>query len=184
MSRRGPLSEEEQALWSAFVRSIKPLRPGKATPKPPSGKRESPNPPRSPARHEAPSQPPPQPRPPVKSPPLEPLERRLKQRVARGSETIEARIDLHGMTQLQAHEALLAFLRRAQANGKKIALVVTGKGARRAAHDDVGERGVLRRQVPLWLALPEFRSFVVGFDAAHVSHGGEGALYVRLRRLR
>jgi DNA-nicking Smr family endonuclease len=104
--------------------------------------------------------------------------------VARGSESIEARIDLHGMTQRQAHEALLAFLRRAQANGKKIALVVTGKGARRAAHDDVAERGVLRRQVPLWLALPEFRSFVVGFDAAHVSHGGEGALYVRVRRLR
>jgi DNA-nicking Smr family endonuclease len=184
MSRRGPLSEEEQALWSAFVRSITPLRPGKATPKPPPGKREALNQPRPPARHEAPPQPPPQRPPPVKSPPLAPLERRLKQRVARGSESIEARIDLHGMTQRQAHEALLAFLRRAQANGKKIALVVTGKGARRAAHDDVAERGVLRRQVPLWLALPEFRSFVVGFDAAHVSHGGEGALYVRVRRLR
>jgi DNA-nicking Smr family endonuclease len=184
MSRRGPLSEEEQALWSAFVRSITPLRPGKATPKPSPGKREALNQPRPPARHEAPPQPPPQRPPPVKSPPLAPLERRLKQRVARGSESIEARIDLHGMTQRQAHEALLAFLRRAQANGKKIALVVTGKGARRAAHDDVAERGVLRRQVPLWLALPEFRSFVVGFDAAHVSHGGEGALYVRVRRLR
>jgi DNA-nicking Smr family endonuclease len=182
MSRRGPLSEEEQALWSAFVRSITPLRPGRATPKtlPAPGKRETPNQPRPPARQQSPPQPPP----PVKSPPLAPLERRLKQRVARGHETVEARIDLHGMTQQQAHEALLGFLRRAQANGQKIALVVTGKGARRAAHDDLSERGVLRRQVPLWLALPEFRSLVVGFDAAHVSHGGEGALYVRVRRLR
>jgi DNA-nicking Smr family endonuclease len=182
MSRRGPLSEEEQALWSAFVRSITPLRPGRATPKtlPAPGKRETPNQPRPPARQQSPPQPPP----PVKSPPLAPLERRLKQRVARGHETVEARIDLHGMTQRQAHEALLGFLRRAQANGQKIALVVTGKGARRAAHDDLSERGVLRRQVPLWLALPEFRSLVVGFDAAHVSHGGEGALYVRVRRLR
>jgi DNA-nicking Smr family endonuclease len=180
MSRRGPLSEEEEALWGAFARSIKPLRPGKATPKTLPGKRETSNPPRPPARHEARPQPPP----PVKSPPLAPLERRLKQRVAHGRETIEARIDLHGMTQRQAHEALFAFLRRAQADGQKIALIVTGKGTRQAARDDFGERGVLRRQVPLWLALPAFRSFVVGFDVAHVSHGGEGALYVRLRRLR
>jgi DNA-nicking Smr family endonuclease len=184
MSRRGPLSEEEEALWTAFARSIKPLRPGKATPKPPPAKREVSNQPRRPARHEALPQPPPQPPQPVKSPPLAPLERRLKQRVARGRETIEARIDLHGMTQRQAHEALFAFLRRAQADGNKIALIVTGKGTRDTARDDFGQRGVLRRQVPLWLALPEFRSFVVGFDAAHVGHGGEGALYVRLRRLR
>jgi DNA-nicking Smr family endonuclease len=52
------------------------------------------------------------------------------------------------------------------------------------ARDTSSERGVLRRQVPLWLALPEFRRFIVGFDEAHVSHGGQGALYVRLRRAR
>jgi DNA-nicking Smr family endonuclease len=180
MSRRGSLSDEEEALWGAFARSIKPLRkqlqPGKAPPKPLTGKREISKPPHPPARHEPP--------PPAKSPPLAPLERRLKQRVARGRDAIEARIDLHGMTQRQAHEALLLFLRRAQAGGKKIALVVTGKGSGKMARDGSSERGVLRRQVPLWLALPEFRSFVVGFDEAHVSHGGEGALYVRLRRPR
>ena len=126
--------------------------------------------------------------PPPKSPPLAPLDRRLKQRVARGREPIEARLDLHGMTQKQAHGALLRFLRRAQADGAKTVLVVTGKGSasrsRSGEHDDDRERGVLRRQVPMWLALPEFRLLVVGFDDAHVGHGGEGALYVRLRRAR
>ncbi len=59
-------------------------------------------------------------------------------------------------------------------------LVITGKGA---AGDRVG-RGVLKRQVPLWLKLPEFRSYVIGFETAHLTHGGEGALYVRIRRAR
>ena len=81
-----------------------------------------------------------------------------------------------GLTQAEAHEALLRFLRRAQAEGAKFVLVITGKGG------PGGDRGVLRRQVPLWLALPELRACVLGFDVAHVGHGGEGALYVRLRK--
>jgi DNA-nicking Smr family endonuclease len=117
-------------------------------------------------------------------PPLAPLDRRAKQRVARGRDAIEARIDLHGMTQSQAHTALLRFLRRAQADGAKIALVVTGKGGGRISRDGTSERGVLRRQVPMWLSLPEFRPFIVSFEEAHVSHGGQGALYLRLRRHR
>jgi DNA-nicking Smr family endonuclease len=56
-------------------------------------------------------------------------------------------------------------------------LVITGKGGR-----SDGARGVLRRQVPQWLGLPEFRAYVVGFEDAHVAHGGEGALYVRIRK--
>ena len=72
------------------------------------------------------------------------------------------------MTQNQAHAALLRFLRRAQAEGARIALVVTGKGQAEAAREAEGERGVLRRQVPMWLALPEFRPFIVGFEEAHV----------------
>ncbi|MGB6549922.1 MAG: Smr/MutS family protein, partial [Xanthobacteraceae bacterium] len=119
----------------------------------------------------------------VKSPPLVPLDRRAKQRVARGRDAIDARFDLHGVTQRQAHAALLGFLRQAQAEGAKMVLVVTGKGGGTAAPDRA-ERGVLRRQVPLWLELPEFRHFVVGFSGAHVSHGGQGALYLRLRRAR
>ena len=72
------------------------------------------------------------------------------------------------------------FLRQAQDDGAKFALVITGKGAR--ARDEWSERGVLKRQVPLWLKLPEFRVYVVGFEPAHVGHGGEGALYVRIKK--
>jgi len=85
------------------------------------------------------------------------------------------------MTQKQAHTALLRFLTRAQAQDAKLALVVTGKGTG-AGTAAASERGVLRRQVPLWLSLPEFRRFIVSLEQAHASHGGEGALYLHLRR--
>ena len=120
---------------------------------------------------------------PKEPPPLAPLGRRLKQRVARGREPIEARLDLHGYTQAEAHAALLRFLRRAQADNLKTVLVVTGKGSARNART-AGETGVLKRAVPQWLALPEFRSLVLGFEDAHSGHGGQGALYLRLRRAR
>jgi DNA-nicking Smr family endonuclease len=84
------------------------------------------------------------------------------------------------MTQSRAHEALFAFLQRANHQGFSFVLVITGKGVR----GSTSERGVLRRQVPQWLGLPEFRSLVVGFEEAHIGHGGEGALYVRVRRSR
>jgi DNA-nicking Smr family endonuclease len=112
------------------------------------------------------------------SPPLMPIDRRLKQRLARGRIEIDGRLDLHGRTQSEAHAALLRFLHRAQGDGARTVLVITGKGGA-----DAG-RGVLNRQVPLWLALPEFRAYVLGVEAAHAAHGGEGALYVRLRRRR
>jgi DNA-nicking Smr family endonuclease len=121
----------------------------------------------------------PAPKPP---PRLEPLERRQKQRLARGIEPIDDRLDLHGKTQHEAYAALLRFLRRAQSDGARFVLVITGKGS--GARDDRSERGVLKRQVPLWLRLPELRAHVSAFEPAHVGHGGEGALYVRLRRLR
>jgi DNA-nicking Smr family endonuclease len=134
------------------------------------------------------AQPPPRPRhtspasaapaaPPAAPPRLAPIDRRARQKLARGRDPIDARVDLHGMTQAQAHAALARFLRRAQADDAKYVLVVTGKGRE-------PERGVLRRQVPLWLEQPEFRTLVVGFDTAHIGHGGEGALYVRVRRKR
>jgi DNA-nicking Smr family endonuclease len=179
MSRRRQLSAEERALWSGFSRSITPLH----------GPRDMDEP--SVARGEtAPAVGPPaaMQEPPARKPssPLAPLGRRLKQRVARGREPIDDRIDLHGKTQKEAHAALLRFLRQAQENGAKTVLVVTGKGTGgqpgRHGHDGASERGVLRRQVPLWLSLPELRPFVVGFEDAHLLHGGEGALYVRLRR--
>jgi DNA-nicking Smr family endonuclease len=197
MSRRRSLSEEERALWTGVARSIKPLRarrlfaesPGpnqsaelSAEPlsggspraaKPPAKTKKS-----APARARVPAAGERQPE--KRTPPPAPLGRRLRQRVARGREPIEARLDLHGFTQAQAHAELLRFLRRAQTDGVRTALVVTGKGASKAG--ELHERGVLKRQVPLWLSLPEFRSLVVGYDDAHVGHGGTGALYVRLRR--
>jgi DNA-nicking Smr family endonuclease len=185
MSRRRPLSEEERALWRGFVRTITPLEPARDVadldqplaadrPAPP----QPPQPPRPPAQQ--------QDSPARKAPPLSPLGRRLKQRVARGREAIDARLDLHGFTQQRAHAALLGFLHRAQADGVRIALVVTGKGTSKGTGKGTSthERGVLKRQVPLWLSLPEFRSLVIGFEDAHIGHGGDGALYVRLRRAR
>ena len=176
--RRRRLTAEEHTLWSRITRSVAPLRrqPAAAAaaqaPSPPGKTKPAPVlHPHPAARVKAPAKP---------APRLEPLDRRLKQRLARGSEPIEARIDLHGRTQDEAHAVLLRFLRKAQDDGAKFALVITGKGAR--ARDEWSERGVLKRQVPLWLRLPEFRSLVVGFEDAHIGHGGEGALYVRLRR--
>jgi DNA-nicking Smr family endonuclease len=189
MSRRRDLSEEEATLWDGIARSIKPLRPAKRAVKPAAAAKAAANPAAKPvdagegapsprriaAKLQSPA--------PAKSPPLAPFDRRLKQRVARGREAIDARLDLHGLTQSEAHAALLRFLRQAQMHGARIALVVTGKGTRQGPRGS-SERGVLQRQAPQWLALPEFRPFIVGFEEAHVNHGGEGALYIRLRRAR
>ncbi|HUC48316.1 MAG TPA: Smr/MutS family protein [Xanthobacteraceae bacterium] len=179
MSRRRRLTDDEEALWTGITRSVKPLRPAKTKAKAADPARTmAPKalPQRATKSHQVAVPPSPK-----RPPPLAPLDRREKKRVARGRDAIEARIDLHGMTQSEAHAALMGFIRRAQSNGARLVLVVTGKGSGTSRH---GEGGVLRRQVPLWLALPELRSFILGFDAAHVAHGGEGALYVRLRRNR
>lgn len=179
MSRRRFLSDDERAVWAGFARSITPMRPSPQSDESPAdgqaGGGTPPTPPRAKVPRAVSSK---------SAPPLAPLDRRFKQRVARGREPIEARLDLHGHTQTEARAELLRFLRRAQADGVKIALVVTGKGSMRAEGDTGSERGVLKRAVPMWLALPEFRALVVGFEQAHVGHGGQGALYVRLRRPR
>jgi DNA-nicking Smr family endonuclease len=170
------LRDDELHLWRGVTRSVKPLRRYGSLP--PDSAVEG----RSATKSSAKGKPVPTPvfpsRPAPPLPALAPIDRRTRQRLARGLEPIDARLDLHGCTQAQAHAALLGFLRRAQAQNARTVLVITGKGGGHAAH----ERGVLRRQVPLWLALPEFRKFVVGFEPAHVAHGGEGAFYVRLRR--
>jgi DNA-nicking Smr family endonuclease len=177
MSRRRHLSEEERALWRGFARLITPLRDAaEPTPASPAAEEST----SGKVAAAVPAAPAPAALPDTgiqkKSPPLAPLGRRMRRRVARGREPIDGRIDLHGLTQARAHAALLRFLRGAQADGGRVVLVVTGKGTGGA------ERGVLKRQVPLWLSLPEFRPFVLGFEDAHAGHGGQGALYVRLRR--
>jgi DNA-nicking Smr family endonuclease len=173
MSQRR-LSDDERALWRGFARGVTPLRRGADAAlgaAPDRATRETP-PARSVSKQHTHGKQPPA---------LAQFDRRLRQRVARGHAAIDARLDLHGMTQTKAHAALLRFLTQAQAEDAKLALVVTGKGMGGAAGSP-SERGVLRRQVPLWLSLPEFRRFIVSFQEAHASHGGEGALYLRLRR--
>ena len=180
--RKRSLSEEERALWEDVAKQIKPLRkkPRVAKPQavsadakmPVAAKPAAPARPLSPAKAPRPAKP--------QTPPLAPLGRRERSQLSRGRKEIEARLDLHGMTQTRAHLALSGFLQRAHSNGLTFVLVITGKGKMGAE----AERGVLRRQVPQWLNLPEFRTLVVGFEEAHIGHGGEGALYVRIRRSR
>ena len=114
------------------------------------------------------------------------LERQAKVGLRRGRLAVEARIDLHGMVQAQAHAALTGFLLRARAAGHAYVLVVTGKGGQEkggsAYPDAFAERGVLRRSVPHWLRSAELHGIVLGFEEAARHHGGGGALYVRLRR--
>ncbi|OKO78892.1 DNA mismatch repair protein MutS [Bradyrhizobium sp. NAS80.1] len=180
-TRRRTLSEEERELWDLVAKQVKPLRKHRAA-KAQAAPRAEPSP-VAPAVRPASSPRPvaaaPAPRA-VKPamPPLAPLGKRERAKLSRGRSEIQARLDLHGMTQMRAHRALTGFLHRAHHDGLTFVLVITGKGR------SGGESGVLRRQVPEWLSLPEFRAFVVGFEEAHIGHGGEGALYVRIRRAR
>jgi DNA-nicking Smr family endonuclease len=181
--RKRGLSEEDRALWESVANQVKPLRKRHralkaATASPEAESNVTPKPlvspkPMAPARIIPASRPEP--------PPLAPIGRRERSQLSRGRKEIDARIDLHGMTQIRAHRVLLTFLQRAHSDGLTFVLVITGKGKVGATES---ERGVLRRQVPQWLSLPEFRSLVVGFEEAHIGHGGTGALYVRVRRVR
>lgn len=228
-SRKRPLSEEDRRLWDHVVRSVAPnvrkkqrvldgpgyqppdeagrnsettaelhtrLESGAgripspksqvATP-PPAAKAE----PRGPHRHVP--------------PPIADFDRKAARRIRSGRTDIEARIDLHGMRQDEAHMTLRGFLNGCHARGLRWVLVITGKGrslrldggeadsgpARRRGADrrdfpswQEDERGVLKRVVPRWLAEPELRAIVVSYTTAAPNHGGEGALYIQLRARR
>jgi DNA-nicking Smr family endonuclease len=176
------LSDDDEALWQTVTRSIVPLKRRRARRSEPEGARASaklqgklnvkpaPKSPPLPRTHTGPG--------PKVPPPLMPIDRRLKQRLARGQIEIDGRIDLHGRTLSEAHAALLRFLHRSQGKGLRTVLVITGKGGPEPERG----RGVLRRQVPLWLTLPDLRAYVLAVEEAHLAHGGAGALYVRLRR--
>lgn len=107
---------------------------------------------------------------------LHPLERPVKRKIAKGRLALEARLDLHGMIQSEAHGLLLSFLIKAHTRGMRHVLVITGKGT------SIGSDGALKRAVPLWFSLPEFRPLISSYEPAARNHGGEGALYVRLAR--
>jgi DNA-nicking Smr family endonuclease len=174
-SRR--LAQHEAELWEHVTRHVRPLRPGSAAlktaatiSKPAKG---------SPAA--ALAQPAPA-KPHVSTlKPLVQVEARLLRRLSRGQGHPEAKIDLHGMRQAEAHSALRNFIHRAHADGLRMVLVVTGKGAGETGNLHGDERGVLRRSLPHWLSASDLRSAVLGFEEAARRHGGEGAFYVQLR---
>ncbi|MCR8724482.1 Smr/MutS family protein [Frigidibacter sp. ROC022] len=191
--RRRKLRKDESELWAKVIEAAKPLhpdtaafhRPAPAKPQIPERQPPLPDdfglPPLS--RHQRPSTA-------GVSLDLRPTvsERLASQRIEmdrkkfgkmkRGKLAPDARIDLHGMTQAQAHSALTGFLMRSYSTGHRLVLVITGKGPGPAMG------GVLRHQVPHWLSLPPMRELVLQLSEAHRSHGGSGAIYVYLRRKR
>ncbi len=197
MTRKPPpghtrsLSKEDQAIWESTAASLEPLK-RKSARIHPSAERGSDE--RAADAGRRPIKPgstrvetvAPQPRAPAKVPELNPFDPKAARRLRKGQAEIDARIDLHGMRQSEAHAALRRFLHSAFARGYRWVLVITGKGAssRRseAADWDVGaERGVLKRNVPVWLAQADLRAIIVSYTTASAAHGGEGALYVHLR---
>lgn len=168
------LSQAEHELWTIVTASVRPFhaRPAPPVEAAPAAAKEPPHKISAVAPNR--DRPPPPSRPGVT--PLVDIDHRTRVKIKRGRLDVDAKLDLHGMRQDEAQRALTAFLRRAQANGAKVAIVVTGKGLSRE------EGGVLRRAVPMWLQSPHLRDVVVGFGEAARHHGGEGALYVRIRR--
>jgi DNA-nicking Smr family endonuclease len=191
-----PHPREEQAdLWKNVAATIEPLRKGKSrvrhgeppvtasqggTPKPVHAAHPAEHTPAAPvyrgAQHVLPSP--------------AGLDRKTVRKLGSGRLEIDARIDLHGMRQNEAHTALRRFLFASYERGARLVLVITGKGVPAGQREDsLGnwsesgrERGVLRRNVPTWLEEPELRAIVISFSGAAVRHGGDGALYVHLRR--
>ncbi|HVZ02757.1 MAG TPA: Smr/MutS family protein [Dongiaceae bacterium] len=182
MARR-PISEEERALWQSVAKTAAPLkRRRKPAPAPAVAPAEKPAPkPKARAKPAARLPAPPPAPPPVKHHELSHglsvgIDKRQAERFRGGRLPIEGRIDLHGRTQQQAHDDLRAFLADAHAAGRRCVLVITGKGM------TMSKSGVLKENVPRWLNEPGLRRHVLAFDYAERQHGGEGALYVLLKR--
>jgi DNA-nicking Smr family endonuclease len=174
----GKLSDEDRIIWTKVARTAKPLKgkPPLPADEPEAGgsgvmetllAEASAGPPevgpKRPERRAARHGP-------------HPFDQLTRYKLAKGRLQIDARVDLHGMTQSEAHGLLLSFLHRAHASGLRHVLVITGKGA------SFGSEGVLKRAVPVWLSTPPFRTLVGSHDAAARQHGGAGAIYIRLRR--
>ena len=166
-----PLRSDETRLWAAVARTVR-LAPGRKAPEDPSPPPEPLLPPlvAKPAAATAP----PAHRSAKAPPPPGPIEPGRHRRIARERDPIEARLDLHGFDQDRARRVLTDFVARAHADGLRAVLVITGRGL-------LGD-GVLRRRAPEWLAEPPLRALVAGLSPAERRHGGDGALYVALKR--
>jgi DNA-nicking Smr family endonuclease len=125
---------------------------------------------------------------PVGPVPQEGFDRGTLRQVKQGKIEIDGRLDLHGMTQAQAHLRLNRFIETAARTGKRCVLVITGKGApadqQARGFLEGSTRGVLRRMTPIWLSARNLAAYVVDYQSALPRDGGDGALYVRLRRLK
>jgi DNA-nicking Smr family endonuclease len=155
----------DATLWQRAVRDVKPLAPRSLqTPQPPL--LQEPVSPVERAQAVIPQ--------PIALDRFAGLDRANAERLKRGRQKVEARLDLHGLTQDEAHRALLGFIRAARAAGKRCVLVITGRGR-------LGS-GVLRAAVPRWLDEAEFRPHLLAIAVARPQDGGAGALYVMLRR--
>ena len=184
---RGPkdLTPDDRRIWARVIGSVTPPKtrkaprvtpgavpppeavealPAKRPPKPPSRPRAVVAPTTSTA--------------PVKTPPTkaspEELEPRRQRRLSRERDPIEARIDLHGFGRFEAEDQLRGFLMSSQARGLRAVLVITGQGRRGG--------GVIRSSIHEWLHAPALRGVVSGFAVSHRRHGGDGAIYVTLKR--
>lgn len=191
MSRRRHLSPDERDLWARVAHTAQPLHPFSPHPK------EPPVPPRAakpkpsirdfmlgetarPQSHGHDILAPLEDR--LKTQPLR-MDRKAHQQMTRGKIAPEGRIDLHGMTLTEAHPELIRFILNAHDAGKRLVLVITGKGKPRDDHGPIPQRlGVLRHQVPIWLTQPPLGPAVLQIAPAHLKHGGTGAYYVYLRR--
>lgn len=186
MARRRVLHPEEKELWLAVARTARslhklapPERPAEQAPPLPVLSPPVVPPPRFRIGEKAPA--PPRPGTPQPSP-LQ-MDAKTHTRMIRGKLAPEARIDLHGMTVPEAHAALIAFVLDARASGRRLLLVITGKGARGHDLGPIPQRGgALRQQAPQWLRLPPLGHAVLQVTEAHQRHGGAGAFYVYLRR--
>ena len=188
MGKRGRSDDDGEALWEKVVETAAPLKRGRNAAAPKPAKIAAPVAKAKPPRSVPVTTPAPKPGPkPSHVPRAAPLDRQTSRQLDKGKLEVEARLDLHGLRQRDAHAQLGRFLKTAQARGLRHVLVITGKGADQVASKsfyEEDERGVLRNAVPHWLAEPELAALVVSFSPAPRRLGGEGALYVRLRRVR
>ncbi|MBK9080030.1 MAG: Smr/MutS family protein [Hyphomicrobium sp.] len=200
---RKHLHDDDHDVWSHTAQSIEPLKKAKGRHHPAAERAAEMTPPAA-AKHAAePAKSKPdkaasgkggaatsaKPKAVPAPPPIATFDRKKVRKIRSGQVEIEARIDLHGMRQDEAHSALVRFLLRCQSKEQRWVLVITGKGKLTDSDPHAPfdltrprERGVLKRNVPRWLDEPELRHLVVSYTTAAIQHGGEGALYIHLRK--
>ena len=190
MKRKGPrgLTPEERALWDKVKSRATPLN--RSTAIPTFDLPEKPNDKPSDLKFKIPyirvgETPKPTVSTQIESPQTTSIDKNVYGQIKRGKRKPEAKLDLHGMTLAQAHPRLIGFVSDAYSSGKRLVLVITGKGKDRDNGGPIPTPlGILRHHVPGWLNAPPLKSMVLDVVNAHIRHGGDGAYYVYLRRRR